>query len=62
MGYEIWGSPGALYRVDELLFSFMALPFGVLACIGVYNLLKNTWKKGHTGAEDLIDEIGDGQP
>lgn len=43
----------------ELGISLMALPFGFLACWGLYKLLFYNWSKEEKFNENIIDEIGE---
>ncbi|MEM6344809.1 MAG: hypothetical protein AAF927_13040 [Bacteroidota bacterium] len=42
----------------EFSLIFMALPFGFLACWGLYKLLFYNWSKEEKFNENIIDEIG----
>lgn len=55
--YEIFGST-SIQTENDIILSFMVLPFGLLACWGLYTLLKRRWSKNHDESFDMIDEIG----
>ncbi|GAB5400405.1 MAG: hypothetical protein Aureis2KO_19900 [Aureisphaera sp.] len=54
---ELWGSM-SIDDYSDLALGFMAMPFGILTCIGLYQILKRIWKKETKVDEDLIDDIG----
>lgn len=43
---------------NDLLLSFLALPFGLATCGLVYYLLKRKWQKEAVIVQDEIDDIG----
>ncbi len=43
---------------SDLELSLMGMPIGLLACAGVYYLLRYNWRKNKKPEENLIDEIG----
>lgn len=45
LGYFISGYEETFYEINERLLDFMGVPFGVLACWGLYQLLKRKWEK-----------------
>lgn len=56
---ELFGS----YSVDEIsdfVWNLIALPFGLLACYGLFQLLKRNWEKKQNQEGGIIDEIGQG--
>lgn len=54
---ELWGS-SSIDSIDDIALGFMALPFGILSCVGLYHLLKRIWSKSPTFDPNIIDEIG----
>jgi hypothetical protein len=51
-------SPGFIDTANETALSLLSLPFGALACYGLYKYLKKTWKKNSPMIDDSINEIG----
>ena len=51
-------SPGWVTDVNEFLLSFMALPFGLLACWGLYGILTSVWSKKQRNTLEAIEQIG----
>ncbi|MEZ4829954.1 MAG: hypothetical protein R3C61_27280 [Bacteroidia bacterium] len=43
---------------DTFLLGLLAIPVGLLTCVGLYFLLKKMWSKEEIQKEDLIDQIG----
>ncbi|MCB0545066.1 MAG: hypothetical protein KDC61_11175 [Saprospiraceae bacterium] len=56
VGIEIW-SPGFLNEMNNKALGYIAIPFGVLTCVGMYYLLKRHWSKGREGHADILDDI-----
>lgn len=54
-------SPGYLDTVNETALSLLGLPFGALACYGLYKYLKKTWEKDQSIHKNSISEIGERQ-
>lgn len=54
---ELW-STSSIDDFSDMQLGFMALPFGILTCVGLYYLLKRLWKKDEKVDEVLIDDIG----
>lgn len=53
---ELWGST-SIEDMNDLTLNFMALPFGVLACFGLYKLLERSWERKPTQSDsDILDE------
>lgn len=44
-------SPGYITESNEMLFSILGIPFGVLGCWGFYKLLENNWSKDRVEAQ-----------
>ncbi|MDC9721492.1 MAG: hypothetical protein PSN34_01800 [Urechidicola sp.] len=44
--------------ISDLILGLMAMPFGILSCVGVYYLLKKNFKKNKTTSENNIQDIG----
>lgn len=43
-------------EINEMFFSFLSIPFGILACWGTYLLLQKNWsKKNIVDSEDILD-------
>ena len=55
--FELWGST-SIDQMSEIALNFMALPFGILMCVGLYYFLKKRWEKSIHIEADIIDEIG----
>lgn len=51
-------SSTSLESMGDIAISFMALPFGLLSCAGLYYLLKRIWSKSPEFDPNIIDEIG----
>lgn len=51
-------SPGFADTLNDTLFGFLMLPFGILSCYVLYKYLEKTWKKNNLDPIDLIDDIG----
>ncbi len=51
-------SPGYLDTVNETALSLLSLPFGALACYGLYKYLNKTWEKNQLINKSKIDDIG----
>lgn len=43
---------------NEFVLSLLSIPFGILACWGLYKILEKNWGKEERFNEDIIDEIG----
>lgn len=56
IGMELWGSQ-SMEDLDNLLVSLMALPFGLLFCAGLYQLLKRSWGRKPIVETELLDDI-----
>ncbi|MDX2249951.1 MAG: hypothetical protein SF052_24415 [Bacteroidia bacterium] len=56
---EISGT-NSLDDINSMLVSLIALPFGLLSCIGLYFILKRNWEKNREATESIIDNIGKG--
>jgi len=41
--FEIF-MPGAIDSFNEIAFGFLCIPFGLLACFGLYWIFKNAWQ------------------
>jgi len=57
IGYEI-SSTNSIENVNEHVLGLIALPFGILSCVGLYNYLRKTWQKNKETNKPNIDEIG----
>lgn len=56
IGIELWGAI-SIDNVNETLFGIMSIPFGILACYGLYKLLDRYWKHKPTQLNpDILDE------
>ncbi len=53
----VWDDFQVEYMSDMQL-GLMAIPFGILMCIGVYSLLKRIWTKNKKKEVVSIDDIG----
>ena len=56
LGYEI--SNTSIDGMSDLALGFIALPFGVLSCVGLYYYLRNIWQKNKEANKPNIEEIG----
>ncbi|WP_339658707.1 hypothetical protein [uncultured Polaribacter sp.] len=54
-------SPGYVDDFNDSLLGLLALPFGALACYGLYKYLEKTWIKEDPRNKNSIDEIGKSQ-
>ncbi len=52
-------TPYSSDNIGDIGLSFMALPFGLLACWGLYSLLKRNWENKQRREEDIIQQIGE---
>ncbi|MEL7532730.1 MAG: hypothetical protein AAFN10_15530 [Bacteroidota bacterium] len=43
---------------NEFILDLLGIPFGILACWGLYKLLERNWGKEEHFNENIIDEIG----
>ena len=57
LGYEFW-STASVDGMSDLALGFIALPFGVLSCVGLYYYLNNLWGKSKEVGKTNIDDIG----
>lgn len=57
IAFELW-STTPIESLSEFTIGVMALPFGLLACAGLYFLLKRIWSKKPTFDPNIIDKIG----
>ncbi|PQJ77716.1 hypothetical protein [Polaribacter porphyrae] len=48
---------GFIDSVNDVLLSFIALPFGILSCYLLYKYLEKTWKNNDPRKNNMIDEI-----
>jgi len=48
----------AIETMSDITLGLIALPFGVLSCVGLYYFLNNSWKKNKVVNNSDIDEIG----
>ncbi len=55
-------SPNTLDTIPDIALDLMAVPFGLLGCIGLYFFLRKTWEKQERFTENIIDEIGADHP
>ena len=44
--------------LNDLVLSLIAMPFGILSCIGVYYLVKNNFEKNKIVSDSNIQDIG----
>lgn len=51
--------PDFLDKTSELALGLLTIPLGILACWGLYQLLKTTWKKKYEEAQRLKPKISD---
>lgn len=51
-------SEGFIDSSNNFFLSLIAMPFGILSCYILYNLLNKKWKKETPKADVLIDQIG----
>lgn len=61
-GYFVFGYEKEFYEINERLLDFMGVPFGALACWGLYQLLKRKWEQKalmskHADALDNLDQL-----
>ena len=54
---EVWGSI-SIYDLNDFVLTLIALPFGLLACYGLYTYLKKKYEKNASLTTDSIDDIG----
>nr|WP_321407127.1 hypothetical protein [uncultured Carboxylicivirga sp.] len=52
-------SPGIIDSINEVLFSVVMIPFGLLTCYLVYIYLEKTWRNKDSGLINKINEIGE---
>ncbi|MEZ4772635.1 MAG: hypothetical protein R3D00_05575 [Bacteroidia bacterium] len=57
IAYELWSSI-SIEQENSFIFNLIVLPFGILSCVALYQILKKNWEKNKTVEEDIIDEIG----
>ncbi len=48
----------AIDTTSEIVFNLLSIPFGILACWGLYQILKSKWKREHAVNTDAIEDIG----
>ncbi len=48
-------SPGYITESNDMLFSLLGIPFGILACWSFYTILKNNWSKRPTTQPNTLD-------
>ena len=44
--------------MNPIVIGLMALPFGIVSCVGLYYFLNNSWKKNIESNKSNIDDIG----
>lgn len=61
LGYFATGSEEMFYEINERLLDFMGVPFGALACWGLYQLLKRKWEQKALMPKqvDVLDNLDD---
>ena len=50
-------SPGFFDDLNEILFSILMIPFGILSCYILYKYLEKTWEKNNPDSTELIEEV-----
>ena len=61
LGYFVSGNEEAFFETNERLLDFMGVPFGALACWGLYQLLKRKWEQKALIPKqvDVLDNLDD---
>lgn len=57
IAFELLSST-SIESMSDMAIGFMALPFGILSCVGLHYLLKGIWTKKPGFDPSIIDEIG----
>ncbi|MDX5327083.1 MAG: hypothetical protein LPK80_12575 [Bacteroidota bacterium] len=50
-------NPDTLAKTDELVFSFLSLPFGFAGCFLLYKLLERQWREVSLVQSEILDQM-----
>ena len=59
LGFMVLGYEEEFYNINDRLLDFMGVPFGALACWGIYQLLKRRWEEKALIPQkaDVLDDL-----